>query len=435
MKRIKRMKKIIACILSIAVLFAFAACEASTPVSYYGKNVDSITLLSAPDYVQGETLNPADLSFRVVYNNGETATRNGAELGLAPTTGIGKDLAISTSGSYVLAVTNTFGIAYGTTRPDTNGNYNVKAVWPVEITAVDPDALTYVVDPTNAAKEIKKGGSLTAEDVKGIVVTAKFANGNTKVVSATIAGIDENDFSVDTTGAAESTTTVKAVNTKITINPDWILTIKDTTDEITGFRLVFDDEQEIFKKGETLLKDVKYSLVVTRETSGAGTPIESDDFTSKKVDAYFVDFDPDHTNVQDITSAINVRITYENVTKIVPLPIDYTDDYPTTFTAVLTNDKATFKDGNELTADMFTYTFSSWASEYDYKTNKEAEPADYRNITVVNGKILEGEQKIGEEGSHTVYLYWADEAVRSKVNTGSAEDVTVTLAALQGSTT
>ena len=84
---------------------------------------------------------------------------------------------------------------------------------------------------------------------------------------------------------------------------------------------------------------------------------------------------------------------------------------------------------------MFTYTFSSWASEYDYKTNKEAEPADYRNITVVNGKILEGEQKIGEEGSHTVYLYWADEAVRSKVNTGSAEDVTVTLAALQGSTT
>ena len=132
MKRIKRMKKIIVCVLSIAVLFAFAACEASTPVSYYGKNVDSITLLSAPDYVQGETLNPADLSFRVVYNNGETATRNGAELGLAPTSGtVGKDLEIDISGNYVLDATNTFGIAYGTTRPGTDGKASVPVRWTV----------------------------------------------------------------------------------------------------------------------------------------------------------------------------------------------------------------------------------------------------------------------------------------------------------------
>ena len=85
-----------------------------------------------------------------MYNNGETATRNGAELGLAPTSGtVGKDLEIDISGNYVLDATNTFGIAYGTTRPGTDGKYTVKDVWTVEIKAADPAQLTYVVDPTN----------------------------------------------------------------------------------------------------------------------------------------------------------------------------------------------------------------------------------------------------------------------------------------------
>lgn len=437
------MKKIIVCVLSIAVLFAFAACEASTPVSYYGKNVDSITLLSAPDYVQGETLNPADLSFRVVYNNGETATRNGAELGLAPTSGtVGKDLEIDISGNYVLDATNTFGIAYGTTRPGTDGKYTVKDVWTVEIKAADPAQLTYVVDPTNAAKEIKKGTSaLSAEDIRGIVVTAKFDNGNTKVVPATIAKIDADDFTVDASGVAESTTTVKSVNAKVTIDPAWTLTIKEETNKVTDLKLEF-AKQEIFEKAitKTKLSDVKFNVVATFEDGKteriASTALTTDgDRGVATVD--FTEVYAENTFVQDRTNlSYAAVVTYDGFTKNTNLIIEYTKDYPK---AVVATNDTEYTDGQTVSTADFKYVYSNWASgKTDYTPDEVNSLVDYTYFDIANAKILAGEQ-INSTSSHSVTLTWKNTEqkanVKITVNTGTEGSGVgdVKVAALPGS--
>lgn len=423
------MKKIIACILSIAVLFAFAACEASTPVSYYGKNVDSITLLSAPDYVQGETLNPADLSFRVVYNNGETATRNGAELGLAPTTGtVGTDLEISTSGDYVLSSTNIFGIAYGTTRPGTDGKYTVKDVWPVEIKAADPTQLTYVVDPTNAAKEIKKGAStLSAEDIKGIVVTAKFDNGNTKVVSATIANIDEDDFTVDASGTAESTTTVKSANPKVTIDPTWTLTIKEETNNVTALKLVF-GEQEIFKESKeghrNLLSSIKYDVVASYENGPDKVVAKYNGSTlapvtgGESVSVDFTEVYAANTYVQDRTSLVYAAVvTYEGITKNTNLEIEYTPDYPENVEVTAKDVNRKYFDNQSIELSDFNYSGTNWKSG-----NTAAAPVDEENFVIENSKILFGEQAAGTTHPFTIKWKNTDQSVAIKVAGASAAD-------------
>ena len=195
------MKKIIAFALSIAVLFAFAACEAGTIPPYYGKTVESITLLSAPDYIVGETLNPADLSFRVVYDNGEEVTRTGADLGLGLVDSTGNGIDTETANPYVLSTAKTFGIVYGTSRPTSGSAVTEKDIWKCTITPVAASTVDFVVDPTNASKEYK--GAVSFE---GVVITAKLPKGD-KVVSATIADIDADDFVV-TQNEAEKTVTI-----------------------------------------------------------------------------------------------------------------------------------------------------------------------------------------------------------------------------------
>ena len=233
------MKKIIAFALSIAVLFAFAACEAGTIPPYYGKTVESITLLSAPDYIVGETLNPADLSFRVVYDNGEEVTRTGADLGLAPTkTGTDSKLEIDSNGSYKFAdaTAKEFGIVYGTSRPTSGSAVTEKDIWKCTITPVAASTVDFVVDPTNAAKEITKGSSLTDAELEGIVVTAKLPKGD-KIVSAKIAEIDAADKANLQTlwlGLVGGQTVYKANDYKvISGNFDNNANYSDSTDTVT----------------------------------------------------------------------------------------------------------------------------------------------------------------------------------------------------------
>ena len=93
------MKKIIAVLLSVAVLFAFAACDNSTTNPYFGKQVQSVTLQSSPDYLVGETVNPADIALRVVYTDNTTATIYGDQVGLTREDGFKIVEADATTGS------------------------------------------------------------------------------------------------------------------------------------------------------------------------------------------------------------------------------------------------------------------------------------------------------------------------------------------------
>ena len=76
------MKKIMAVVLSLAVLFAFAACS-DGPTKFFGKDVLGVVVESTPDYIENEVLNPADVDLRVIFNDGSEAVYSGAELGMS----------------------------------------------------------------------------------------------------------------------------------------------------------------------------------------------------------------------------------------------------------------------------------------------------------------------------------------------------------------
>ena len=424
------MKKIIAFALSIAVLFAFAACEAGTIPPYYGKTVESITLLSAPDYIVGETLNPADLSFRVVYDNGEEVTRTGADLGLAPTTtGTGSTVEIDSDGSYEFtdATAKTFGIKYGTSRP-TSGTVTEKDIWTCTITPVAASTVDFVVDPTNASKEYK--GAVSFE---GVVITAKLPKGD-KVVSATIADIDADDFVV-TQNEAEKTVTITVAPsaTNITLSSAWTATYTTVEKEVTGITFEYNDElfsNTPAEKITTTLDDIEFKVHVTYNT---GKP---EDFATRaafesaggKID--FNGYYDEATKVQDVsksTISFTATVEYEDYKNTsVALRGSYANDYPTVFTAEL---KSEYKqDSGKVEApytvkkDMFDFTFSGWASGASYEDG----PAGVADLIIENAEILSGETE-----EHTVYFYWGDEDLRDKVNSGDPVKVTVPIKAAE----
>ena len=427
------MKKIMAFVLSIAVLFAFAACEAGTIPPYYGKNVDSITLMSAPDYIVGETLNPADLSFRVVYDDGQEATRTGAELGLAPTKTENGKTEINQAADYVLRNAKEFGIVYGTTKPTTGGSVDNKAIWTCTIKPVAVADVEFTVNPSNAAKEIKKGVSeLTDADIAGIVVTAEFANGNTKTVSADIAEITTKTF-VPVVDGTTATVYVAPSVSNVTISPEWVLDVVEETRTITG--ITFDYNDELFSNAttKTTLDDVEFKVTVTYDTGKPDEYATRSAFTSAGGTIDFNGYYDSATNIQDVSkSSINftATVTYNGYTnENVALRGTYAQDYPTVFTAQL---KSQYASGGTdqlsapatVTSNMFDYTFSQWASGDSYSGTTA--PASASDIYVANADIL-----TGETGNHTVYLYWANEDLRDKVNRGTAVTVTVPIKAAE----
>lgn len=424
------MKKIIAFALSIAVLFAFAACEAGTIPPYYGKTVESITLLSAPDYIVGETLNPADLSFRVVYDNGEEVTRTGADLGLAPTTtGTGSTVEIDSDGSYEFtnATAKTFGIKYGTSRPTSGGVVTEKAIWTCEITPYEAAKVKYVVDPSNAPKEYVAG----TDPFEGVVITAKLPKGD-KVVSAEIAGIDMDDFD---TAVTETTVTftVKSTVTNVTLSSAWTITYSVVEEEVTGITFEYNDE--LFANTPaadmTTLDKIEFKVHVTYSTGRTEDFATRAAFKSAGGEVDFNGFYDENTKVQEVsTSSINFTATveYEDYTNpSVSLSGRYATDYPTTFTATL---KSEYKDqgAKQLSApdtvrmDMFDFAFSDWASGADDYDG----PAGSSDIVIENADIIEG-----ESGNHTVYFYWGDADLRDKVNSGDPVEVTVPIKAAE----
>ena len=429
------MKKIIAFALSIAVLFAFAACEAGTIPPYYGKTVESITLLSAPDYIVNETLNPADLSFRVVYDNGEEVTRTGADLGLAPTTGSDTTLKIDSDGSYKFAdeTAKTFGIVYGTSRPTSaTGIMEKDNIWTCTIKPYKADEVDYVVDPSNAPKEYVAG----TDPFEGVVITAKLPKGD-KVVSAEIAGINlSSDFDVDyaVTGSTVTCTyTVKSTVDNVTLSSAWTLTYTAVEEEVTGITFEYNDELFANTPADsmTTLDKIEFKVHVTYSTGRTEDFATRAAFKSAGGEVDFNGFYDENTKVQEVsTSSINFTATveYEDYTNpSVSLSGRYATDYPTTFTATL---KSEYKDqgAKQLSApdtvrmDMFDFAFSDWASGADDYDG----PAGSSDIVIENADIIEG-----ESGNHIVYFYWGDADLRDKVNSGDPVEVTVPIKAAE----
>ena len=366
------MKKIVSVVLTLALIFMFVACEVTTP-TLYGKKVMSVTVASAPAYFEGETINPADITLRVVYDNGET-TVNAADAGLIPAEG----------SDYTADAEKThFTVAYGfmsSSNSSSNGSY----AWDIYIPT---QTITGITVNTSAAKTEIAEGTRTV-DTTGVTYTAQYVGGS-KAIPATLAESKITyTLSFDEDG---KTATVKAEGKDgITITmANWTLAVvKDTSKVIDSVKLVPDADQEFFAINGTFKAD--------KDTAAAAATLESVEYTIEAYNAVgekigeldavdsvaavdatskaFVDFDLyaetqalNDEKINNIAATVTVMVDGETVEKPATLVINYVDDYVTEFTVEDGDNVSTYKPGQTINKAEFVFTASAWASGYEYE--------------------------------------------------------------------
>lgn len=142
-------------VLAALMLFAFTACENSAPTSpIYGKDILGVSPVTVPDYIEGETLDPADVTLKVLFDDDTSANFTGTELNL-------------TKSDMKLAVgTNVFTATF-------NGkNFNVN------IPAYKPELVTFNV--SGIKQDYISLEEDSTIDLDGITVTVTYNNGKTK---------------------------------------------------------------------------------------------------------------------------------------------------------------------------------------------------------------------------------------------------------------
>ena len=470
------MKKIMMVAISIAVIFGFAACE-NTPILPYGNEVISVTLASAPDYLVGETVNPADIQLRVVYDDNTTKTFTGAELGLKYT---GKKTSF-VLGSNVTA-NNTFEVVYGADKV----NGTKKEAWPITIPATSLDDVTIIINPVAAKQTFVVVGDDSVLTVEGLTYSVQFANGNIKAIDpATLDSkfvtswpISKDSFEVKTyaTGAETTTIVLKDTVEDAELAADWIVDVVDMSDVsiadlITDVKLEYNDEtKEIFEHvtsgAETKLADVDYNLVVTfSETfedymsifpdevqelvENFGNPVtisksqlEGEGLFAGFASVTFRDYNAKNTNVQKYGEGpYYATVTFGEGSsaysvKDVPLTITFAKDYPVLIKAVAA-DQDLDEEGTQakeysapgkVEAGDFDYTIVKWASDFTYTDEIRAPYTEIASsdITIENADILKG-----ETGTHTIGFKYAHEkkqVVNVYVGDTTSNTTTVTIA-------
>ena len=143
-------------VLAALMLFAFTACENSAPTSpIYGKDILGVSPVTVPDYIEGETLDPADVTLKVLFDDDTSANFTGTELNLTKAT----DMKLA-------AGTNVF-----------TATFNGKT-FNVNIQAYKPELVTFNVSGIKQDYiSLEEGATI---DLDGITVTVTYNNGKTK---------------------------------------------------------------------------------------------------------------------------------------------------------------------------------------------------------------------------------------------------------------
>ena len=406
------MKKIMAVLLSLAVLFSFAACEAKVP-SVYGKQALSVTPVVVPTYVEGETLNPADVQLRVVYDDNTNETFTGAELGMTYTT---------TQASYELKEgMNDFTVAYGVSRK-TGESIN----WDVKVYAYN--ILGAIVDPSEAATTVSEGKQVSTED---LVYSAVYGTGDSKVVDESIITAVSGTISwTDTTKAAEDDViamkaTAATANFSIAVDPAWNVTITEAVDPATTVDSIVINQIEkvatdrIFNiEGATkqnTLGSVNYEVVITF-MDGETTTLAKND---SKIKVVFDRYTEDYVFTTSSPSTYAATVTYTSGTgaeaqvKASELTVDFADDYPTKVTVNQNDSRKEYTAGDDAGIPITDFTFTATAMASGASASKD--PLNSSDFSVTPDFI-----KFGKTGSQAVtftYLdYTKDECVVSGVS-------------------
>lgn len=236
-------KSILIGALVVLLLAGFTACSNNTPTSpIMGKQVEGITLVSAPDYLVGvDTIDAADLKLSVLFNDNSTMNYTGAELN------------VSVPSSKITANTTSVAVPYGSL----NFYVNVPA-YNVEDISIDVSGAEQTTIAINA-KEIS---------LDGVVATLSYNGGQTRTVDfVQLTGIDKITFDEGTIGSlgdeGDIIDVVEALDDAWTaqqsplaalidkITGTWEVTITSATATITSVTLTQTDENEIFYVGTT----------------------------------------------------------------------------------------------------------------------------------------------------------------------------------------
>lgn len=367
------MKKIISILLALAVVFSFAACENGVVFPENAeKAVLSVTLESAPEYLVGETVDPADVTLRVVYGDRTEDTFTGAELGL-------------TASSYKLTdEKNTFTVKFGAPVEGT-----IKP-WSIDIPAYKLTKL--VVDPTEAVKTVAKD----AKDISitGLTYTGTYNGNQTKSVSYDVAkaNFTNLDFTVDTSVEKEDVkVAVAADNEGVTISPEWYVDVVEATNPKAAVNVTLkqlteeadnkaaDGTYEVFRGGDNTLADIKFvaivtpaegeDVTVTLTANSDGTGYTGKYNTNETVDVIWNDFvnakELDANAATSFTATVTVKDADDEVyytDNAAVLDVEYTTDYPISGSA---STEKTYWEGDQIKVRDFTLTVNSWASGKD----------------------------------------------------------------------
>ena len=368
------MKKVFIGVLAALMLFAFTACENSTPnTPLYGKSVMAVTLTEQPDYIVGyDTIKPEDLNVRVTYNDNSYTDYTGVEL-KASVSGKLIDNELTAVGITVpgVVVDNTNGVGYSVT-----------------VKAYQPDKANITVDVSGAEQ---KTIALTATEIslKGVTAAVPYGNGSSKTYDVEkVFGEDKITFGGKTVAsfgykAGEEINIIEALEGKAnatisglldTVTGTW--TVKVTEKEIqnvTITQVVTSDTNEIFS-GNPLSK-VDYKGTIT--FNDGSTPVE---FTKASKTGITVEFTK-HQETYPITASgsFAVKVTYTSGdfsdSYETTLPVNVQADYPLTFSAKpktgLAEGANKYLEGETVNLNNYDFTIDSWASGTTYNdTNK-----------------------------------------------------------------
>ena len=358
------MKKIMAVVLSLAVLFAFAACS-DGPTKFFGKDVLGVVVESAPDYIEKETLNPADVDLRVIFNDGSEAVYSGAELGMSGTFKL-------TKGANKFTVN--FGLASGESTVDSKKN---------EVVINASEVTKLVIDPTNAPKELLPAAD--ALEATGLVFKAEYGNGKSKEVSLDLAKELVSGLALTpVAGEAGDELEIKVTTgTNAEVSPKWTVTVAEAEDYFKEFRVtqILDKEHELFNIGAddkpNTLADVELAVSAVYEKDGIEVvvPLTIGDSTgevSVSWGKYADTFDLRRTDKNAPTSVVltlNAEDEDDDIVRTVSIGLKFTEDYATEVNVTYKDgaDKLELTAGSLITPNMFDYYAKVWASGKDVK--------------------------------------------------------------------
>lgn len=422
------MRKVFIGVLAALMLFAFVACDNNAPQApLMGNQIEGVELVSVPDYLYGEKIDPAKVQLNVVKNDGSKIAYTGTELQM--------DAVTLNADTTAVAVTYA-GLTFY-----------------VNVPAYEPELITFNISGIKATT-ISLGAS-DKLDITGTTVTATYDGGKIKdITEAWFAANDQEINAKDVLALFENPKAGTTITVSSAVLPTEVVEVKGINYTLSGSKTltvaeaakaaelsdvtlaqvyaIDDTVKEVFNVGtQNKISDAAIKVVYTLKTAagtdtktvyyGTGTSVKLSDVDTEAKTATTLasgdvlivlqnyktsyPFSTSKSSVSDILATVKVKYGSESgdvvEIKDVPLTITAIADYPKSFKAVKvkttgeenTPVKTVWTWNEPIKPTDFTFEVNEWtAPGVTYsETNKAPELEDA--WTATPEKIRENTQK------------------------------------------